>query len=104
VTADGPDVFSVADASARNALPRRRKKIFDRLFTFSRSAREAGYGRGGGVGRGLGKGLDLGDGVGLGVAVGVGVGVPLPVGPWISTIIGEPVLKNPTVASVVCGG
>jgi hypothetical protein len=59
--------------------------------------------------------LDLGDGVGLGVAVGVavavavavavgvGVGVP-PAGAWIATIIGEPVLKNPTVALALCGG
>ena len=59
--------------------------------------------------------MDLGDGVGLGVAVGVavavavavavgvGVGVP-PAGAWIATIIGEPVLKNPTVALALCGG
>ena len=59
--------------------------------------------------------MDLGDGVGLGVAVGVavavavavavgvGVGVP-PAGAWIATIIGEPVLKYPTVALTVCGG
>ena len=70
--------------------------------------REEGYGRGGGLGRGLGRGLVLGDGVGLGVAVGVavavGVGVPPPEGAWIATIIGEPVLKKPTVALVVCGG
>ena len=38
-----------------------------------------------------------------GVAVGVGVGVP-PAGAWIATIIGDPVLKKPTVALVVCGG
>jgi len=62
------------------------------------------------VGRGLAKGLDLGDGVGLGVvvgvvvAVGVGVGVDPPAGAWIATIIGDPVLKKPTVALVVCGG
>ena len=62
------------------------------------------------MGRGLAEGLDLGDGVGLGVAVGVavavgvGVGVPPPPGAWIATIMGGPVLKNPTVASVVCGG
>jgi len=41
--------------------------------------------------------------VGLGVAVGVGVGVP-PAGAWIATIIGAPVLKNPTVALAACGG
>ena len=55
--------------------------------------------------------MDLGEGVGLGVAVGlavavavgVGVGVP-PAGAWIATIMGEPVLKNPTVAFVLAGG
>ena len=80
------------------------------------------YGRGKGVGRGLGGGLSLGIGVGRGVAVGVvlavavgvavavavgvgvtvavavavGVGVgepPLPEGPWIATVVGDPVLK-----------
>ena len=77
------------------------------------------YGRGGGVGRALGVEIGLGVGVGLGVdvavavavgvavavavAVGVGVGVP-PAGAWIATIIGEPVLKNPTVALADCGG
>src|SRR5439155_769116 len=44
-------------------------------------------------------------GVGLGVGVGVGVGVTPPwPGAWISTVIGEPVLKKPTVALAVCGG
>ena len=83
------------------------------------------YGRGAGVGRGRPTGLGLAVGEGLGVdvgvavgvnvgvavavgvgvelAVGVGVGVP-PVGPWIVAIIGEPVLKNPTVALELCGG
>ena len=87
------------------------------------------YGRGAGVGRGLPPGLGLavgeglavdvgvavGDdigvevgvavavGVGVELAVGVGVGVP-PVGPWIAAIIGEPVLKKPTVALELCGG
>jgi hypothetical protein len=70
---------------------------------------KGGYGRGAGVGRLLGEGLVLGDGVGLGVAVavavavGVGEGVP-PAGAWIATIIGEPVLKNPTVAFLLSGG
>lgn len=41
--------------------------------------------------------------VGVAVAVGVGVGVP-PAGACIATIIGDPVLKNPTVALAVCGG
>ena len=69
----------------------------------------ASYGRGGGVGRGLGDEMGLGVGVGRGVAVavavavGVGVGVP-PAGAWIATIIGDPVLKNPTVALADCGG
>ena len=78
------------------------------------------HGRGRGVGRGLGGGLDLGVGVGRGVAVGVvlavavgvavgvgvgvGVGVAPPAGAWIATIIGEPVLKKPTVALPACGG
>ena|SRR6266496_599154 len=89
------------------------------------------YGRGAGVGRGLPKGLGLAVGEGLGVdvgvalgdevgvavavavgvdvgvgvelAVGVGVGVP-PAGPWIAAIMGEPVLKKPTVALELCGG
>ena len=62
------------------------------------------------MGRGLGDAIGLGDGVGRGVAVGVavavgvGVGVAPAAGPWISTVIGEPVLKNPTVALVVSGG
>jgi len=63
------------------------------------------------VGRGLGDAIGLGDGVGRGVAVGVavavgvGVGVPPPpAGAWIATIVGEPVLKNPTVALAACGG
>jgi hypothetical protein len=49
--------------------------------------------------------VTVGVGVGVGVAVagGVGLGV-LPCGAWISTVIGEPVLKNPTVALTVCGG
>jgi hypothetical protein len=43
-------------------------------------------------------------GVGVGLAVGVGVGVPTPTGAWIATLMGEPVLKNPTVALAFCGG
>jgi len=45
----------------------------------------------------------VGVGVAVAVAVGVGVGVP-PAGAWIATIIGEPVLKNPTVPLADCGG
>ena len=64
------------------------------------------------MGRGLGDAIGLGDGVGRGVAVGVavavgvgvGVGVPPPPGAWIATIMGDPVLKNPTVALALCGG
>ena len=73
-----------------------------------------GVGRGGGVGRDLGTGVLLGVGVGRTVAVGVGlgvtvgvgvgVGVPPPTGPWIATVIGDPVLKKSTVALVACGG
>ena len=82
-----------------------------------------GVGRGCGVGRsrGLALGVEVGVavavGVGLGVmggslgvgvgdggtvAVGVGVGEAVPpCGTWISTVIGEPVLKKPTVALAV---
>jgi len=60
------------------------------------------------VGRGLGDAIDLGVGVGRGVAVGVavavGVGVAPPAGAWIATVIGDPVLKKPTVAVALCGG
>ena len=79
------------------------------------------YGRGGGVGRPLGNGLDLGVGVGRGVDVGVGVGVEVAVavavalgvgvgvvsdwaGAWMSTEIGDPVLKNPMFAMLAAGG
>ena len=85
-----------------HVLPLEAKNIFT-----SRSTRKGSYGRGSGVGRGLGDGVDLGAAVGVGVAVavavGVGVGVP-PAGAWIATIIGEPVLKNPTLALAACGG
>jgi hypothetical protein len=72
--------------------------------------RAAYYGleRGTGVGRILGIGLVRGVGVGrgvvVGVGVGVGVGVPPPAGAWIATVIGGPVLKKSTAASVACGG
>jgi len=42
--------------------------------------------------------------VAVGVLVGVGVGVSPRNGAWIATVIGEPVLKNPTVALMLCGG
>ena len=86
--------------------------------------RGCGVGRtlGGGMGRGVGVGrivavgvavgggvaVAVGDGVVVGLAggLGVGVGVPPPPSPgaWISAVIGEPVLKYPTVASTVWGG
>jgi hypothetical protein len=86
-----------------------------------------GIGRGGGEGRdlgvgvglgvavgvtvGVGLGLDVGVGLGLGVGVGVaGVGVGVGVGvlsdmkgAWTSTVIGEPVLKNPMIAVLGIG-
>ena len=42
--------------------------------------------------------------VAVGVLVGVGVGVSPRNGAWIATVIGEPVLKKPTVALILCGG
>ena len=67
-----------------------------------------------GVGRIVAVGVAVGVTVAVGVGVTVGVGVAdgegVPVGDgkgtgaWISTVIGEPVLKNPTVALAVCGG
>ena len=42
--------------------------------------------------------------VGVGVAVGVAVGVTPPAGAWIATVMGDPVLKKPTVALALCGG
>jgi hypothetical protein len=70
------------------------------------------YRRGGGVdlGVGVGRGVAVGVvvavavGVAVGVGAGVGVGVPLPAGPCVATIIGDPVLKKPTVAFAFCGG
>lgn len=54
------------------------------------------------LGVGVGRGVAVG--VEVGVAVGVGLGVPPPAGAWMATVIGEPVLKNSTVAFVACGG
>jgi hypothetical protein len=81
-----------------------------------------GLGRGVGVGVGVGVavGVTVGVAVGVAVAVGVGVGVGVGVtdglavgvgvgvasastGACITTGIGAPVLKKPTVALVVCG-
>src|SRR5207253_6447 len=69
------------------------------------------------VGVGVGVGVQVAVGVGVGVevglavavavgdwlAVGVGVGVPT-AGAWIATMVGDPVLKYPTVALTPCGG
>ena len=49
---------------------------------------------------GVGEGVP----VDVAVAVGVGEGVPSAVGPWIPTVMGDPVLKKPTVAFTPCGG
>ena len=59
-----------------------------------------------GVGRIVAVGVAVGGGVAVAEGVGVGVGVPPPPSPgaWISTVIGSPVLKYPTVALAVCGG
>ena len=61
----------------------------------------------------VGVGLTVGVGVTLGVVVGVAVGVTVgvgvgdgdgtPPGAWMTTSIGEPVLKKPTVAFVSWG-
>src|SRR5205814_8656229 len=40
----------------------------------------------------------------IGPAVGVGVGVSLALGAWIAVVMGEPVLKKPTVPLALCGG
>src|SRR5947199_1727707 len=50
-------------------------------------------------------GVDVGVTVAVGVAVGVGVGDGdgTPPGAWITTPIGEPILKKPTVAAVKFG-
>src|SRR5260370_41444535 len=57
-----------------------------------------------GVGVAVGVGVGVGVGVTEGLAVGVGVGVASgSTGACITTGIGAPVLKKPTVALVVCG-
>ena len=58
--------------------------------------------RGVGVGRTVAVGVGLGVTIGVGLAVGVGVAPPP--GAWMATVIGNPVLKNSTVAFVACGG
>jgi len=58
------------------------------------------------VGRGVVVAVAVGEAVAVAVAVAVGVavGVAPPAGAWTATVIGDPVLKKPTVALVVCGG
>ena len=68
------------------------------------SAITPGVGVGVAVGVAVGVGVGVGVGVAVGVGVGVGLGVPCGVGACIWTVIGEPVLKKPIVALVVCGG
>ena len=65
--------------------------------------RDLGTGMVRGVGVGRTVALGVGEGVIIGVGLGVGV-VPPPAGPWIATVIGDPVLKNSTVAFVTWGG
>ena len=48
--------------------------------------------------------VGVGVAVAVAVAVGVGVGVVPPPGAWIPTVMGDPVLKKPTVALALCGG
>ena len=50
---------------------------------------------------GVGRGVNVAVAVAVGVGGG-GVGVPPP-GIWIATVMGEPVLKKPTVAFPLCG-
>jgi hypothetical protein len=58
-----------------------------------------------GVAVAVGVGVGVGEGVTDGLAVGVGVGVASArTGACTTTGIGDPVLKKPTVALVVCGG
>jgi hypothetical protein len=60
------------------------------------------------VGVAVGETVDVAVAVGVAVAVavgeGVGVGVLVPTVAWIATMLGEPVLKYPTVAFAACGG
>jgi hypothetical protein len=81
------------------------RNLLDKAFHLFPHGLECGVGRGLGVA--LGVAVGVGEGVTLGVTVGVGVGVGVGVPPWpgawITTVIGEPVLKKPTVALVVCG-
>ena len=56
---------------------------------------------------GVADGATVAVAVGLAVAVAVGVGVAVHTsgeGPWMPTVIGDPVLKKPTVTVAACGG
>ena len=87
----------------------KQKTISNKLFTFAQCAGSRARGAVAGLDEASAMGLTSVIGVGRGVAVGVavavgvgvGVGVPPPAGAWIATIIGDPVLKNPTVALVL---
>jgi hypothetical protein len=57
-----------------------------------------------GVAVAVGVGVAVAVAVAVGVVVGVGVGVVPPPGAWIPTVMGDPVLKKPTVALALCGG
>jgi hypothetical protein len=57
-----------------------------------------------GVGVAVGVDVAVAVGVDVGLDVGVGVGVPPPPGDWIPTVMGDPILKKPTVALALCGG
>ena len=52
----------------------------------------------------VGVGVAVAVAVALALAVAVGVGVPPPPGARIPTVMGDPVLKKPTVALALCGG
>ena len=58
------------------------------------------------MGRGVVVAVAVGVAVAVAVAVGVGLGVGVtpPAGPWIATVVGDPVLKKPIVALALCGG
>ena len=57
-----------------------------------------------GVGVAVGVDVAVAVGVDVGLDVGVGVGVPPPPGDWIPTVMGDSVLKKPTVTLALCGG
>ena len=56
------------------------------------------------MGVGVGVSVAVAVAVGVGLVVGVGVGLEPTPGARIATIMGEPVLKKPTVPLAFCGG